>query len=151
MNPPSGSILNAEWVDGRPPLVLSPIVDVVVPVYNEAEGLATGIERLHAYLSAGFPFSWRITIADNASVDGTLAVARELEHRLNGVRVLHLDRKGRGVALRTAWMASDAVVLAYMDVDLSTGLDALLPLVAPLVSGHSAVAIGSRIRAAARA
>ena len=58
------------------------------------------------------------------------------------MRALHLDRKGRGLALKTVWAESDADVVAYMDVDLSTDLDALLPLVAPLVSGHSDLATG---------
>jgi glycosyltransferase involved in cell wall biosynthesis/putative flippase GtrA len=124
-----------------------PTVDVVVPVYNE-EGVLTGsIVRLHRFLSAQFPFSWRITIVDNASTDHTPEIGRELADLLDDVRFVHLDRKGRGLALRTAWTASDAVVVAYTDVDLSTGLDALLPLVAPLVSGHSDVAIGSRLAA----
>ena len=123
----------------------APTLDIVVPVHNEAAGLAASIERLHAYLESGFPFSWRITIVDNASTDRTLDIADALRSRLDRVRVTHLDRKGRGLALRTAWTDSDASVLAYMDVDLSTGLDALLPLVAPLVSGHSDIAIGSRL------
>jgi putative flippase GtrA len=70
----------------------------------------------------------------------------ELDH----VTVLHLDRKGRGRALRAAWTASNADVLCYMDVDLSTDLRALLPLVSPLVCGHSEVAIGSRLAPGAR-
>jgi len=129
--------------------IASPTIDVVVPVHNEGAGLAQSIERLHEYLSAGFPFSWRITIADNASTDATLSIARALSQRLANVRVLHLEQKGRGLALRTAWTHNDAAVVAYMDVDLSTGLDALLPLVAPLVSGHSDIAIGSRLSAGA--
>jgi putative flippase GtrA len=128
---------------GRP--TAPPTVDVVVPVFNEEAVLERSIERLHLYLSTRFPFSWRITIADNASTDGTWRKAENLAAGLPGVRALHLDRKGRGLALRTAWSASDATVVAYMDVDLSTDLDALLPLVAPLVSGHSDVAIGSRL------
>jgi putative flippase GtrA len=123
----------------------SPTVDIVVPVYNEAAILSASIERLHAYLERTFPFGWRITIADNASTDDTLAISEALAARLPGVEVLHLADKGRGRALRAAWSRSDAAVVAYMDVDLSTGLDALLPLVAPLVSGHSDVAIGSRL------
>jgi putative flippase GtrA len=119
-------------------------VDVIVPVHNEASVLADNVERLHGYLSEGFPFSWRITVVDNASTDDTWAIAQQLGETLPGVRALHLDRKGRGLALRTAWQQSDAHVVAYMDVDLSTRLDALLPLVAPLVSGHSDIAIGSR-------
>ncbi len=122
-----------------------PVVDVVIPVHNEECGLAASIERLHAYLADESPFTWAITIADNASIDGTWDVASALAARLRGVRVLHLDEKGRGRAVRRAWSQSDAEVVAYMDVDLSTGLDAFLPLVAPLVSGHSDVAIGSRL------
>ena len=61
------------------------------------------------------------------------------------MRALHLDQKGRGRALRAAWSSSSASVVAYMDVDLATGLDALLPLVAPLLSGHSDLAIGTRL------
>jgi glycosyltransferase involved in cell wall biosynthesis len=126
-------------------VVAPPVVDVVIPVYNEERALEPGIRRLHDYLVGDFPFSWRITIVDNASNDGTWYHAERLARELRGVRAVHLSRKGRGLALRTAWMASDAEVVAYMDVDLSTDLDALLPLVAPLLSGHSDVAIGSRL------
>jgi glycosyltransferase involved in cell wall biosynthesis len=125
-------------------------VEIVVPVYNEAEGLETSIRRLHAYLGERFPFAWRITVADNGSNDGTATVARRLAATLPGVAVVHLDQKGRGRALRAVWSASDADVVAYMDVDLSTDLDALLPLVAPLVSGHSHLAVGSRLAPGAR-
>jgi len=83
-------------------------------------------------------------------VDGTLAIAQGLASELTGVRVIHLDAKGRGRALKAAWLASDAAVVAYMDVDLSTDLKALLPLVAPLVSGHSGLATGSRLARGSR-
>jgi putative flippase GtrA len=125
-------------------------VEIVVPVHNEATGLEASIRRLHAYLVDRFPLSWSITIADNASTDATWDVARALAGRLPGVYALHLDDKGRGRALRAAWLQSLSPVVAYMDVDLSTDLDALLPLVAPLVSGHSDVAIGTRLAADAR-
>ena len=123
----------------------APCAEIVVPVFNEAATLDSSIGTLHAYLTDHFPFSWRITIVDNASTDGTWLQATRLARDTAGVRALHLDRKGRGLALRAAWMASDAAIVAYMDVDLSTDLDALLPLVAPLVSGHSDIAIGSRL------
>ena len=122
-----------------------PVVDVVVPVFNEEEQLAASIRRFRRYLDTRFPLAARITIADNASTDSTWWIAQRLEAELEGVRSMHLDEKGRGRALRAAWSASDAAILAYTDVDLSTDLDALLPLVAPLLSGHSEVAIGSRL------
>lgn len=127
-----------------------PVVDVVIPVYNEERDLGPSVRRLHDHLTNVFRFSSVITIVDNASRDGTLAVAEGLARELVGVRVIHLDRKGRGRALRAAWLRSEAEVVAYMDVDLSTDLKALLPLVAPLISGHSDVAVGSRLARGAR-
>src|ERR1700736_6504250 len=109
-------------------------VEIVVPVYNERRTLEGSIRRLHGFLSSSFPFSWRILIADNASTDGTLAISRRLTYELAGVEVLHLPEKGRGRALRSAWSDSDARVVCYMDVDLSTDLAALLPLIAPVIS-----------------
>ena len=125
-------------------------IDVVVPVFNEQAGLERSIRNLHRYLRSQMPFSWRIVIADNASTDATPALASALARELRGVSVLRLERKGRGLALREAWSRSDARVVCYMDVDLSTDLRALLPLVAPLLSGHSDVAIGSRLARGAR-
>ncbi|WP_238815607.1 bifunctional glycosyltransferase family 2/GtrA family protein [Nocardia brasiliensis] len=128
----------------------TPVLDVVIPVYNEETDLGVCVRRLHAYLREGFPFTARITVADNASTDATLEVARLLADELDGVRVVHLDAKGRGRALRAVWEHSDAQVVAYMDVDLSTDLNALLPLVAPLITGHSDLAIGTRLSASSR-
>lgn len=119
-------------------------VEIVIPVYNEERALAGSIHRLHHFLDSRLPFSWQITIVDNASTDITPEIARTLAAELDRVRVLRLERKGRGRALRAGWSASRARVVAYMDVDLSTDLHALLPLLAPLLSGHSEVAIGSR-------
>jgi putative flippase GtrA len=120
-------------------------VEITVPVYNEERVLATSVRQLHAYLTATFPYRFHITVADNASTDGTWPLARALSAELPEVSAVHLDRKGRGRALRHVWSRSGADVVSYMDVDLSTGLDAFLPLVAPLLSGHSDLAIGSRL------
>lgn len=128
----------------------SPVIDVVLPVFNEQVVLRASVTSLHQYLSDQFPYSWRITIVDNASTDDTWVVAEELSVDLSGVRTIRIDRKGRGLALRTAWDRSDARIVVYMDVDLSTRLNALLPLVAPLITGHSDVAIGSRLAPGAR-
>ncbi|WP_018680773.1 glycosyltransferase [Actinokineospora enzanensis] len=138
---------------GRGPVRTSgpaPVLDVVVPVHNEERDLEPCVRRLHAHLREHFPYRFRITVADNASTDGTWAVAEGLAAELPGVRAVRLALKGRGRALHQTWLGSDAEVLAYMDVDLSTDLNALSPLVAPLISGHSDVAIGSRLARGAR-
>jgi glycosyltransferase involved in cell wall biosynthesis len=120
-------------------------VDIVVPVHNEELILRSSIERLCSYLADTFPFSWRIVIADNASTDATATIAAAIAAGDDRVVHLRLEQKGRGRALRAAWSASEADIVVYTDVDLSTGLTGLLPLVAPLASGHSDLAIGSRL------
>ncbi|MFI5984209.1 glycosyltransferase [Streptomyces sp. NPDC051555] len=132
------------------PVPGAPVLDVVIPVFNEEKDLGPCVRRLHEHLTRTFPYAFRITIADNASTDSTPEVADALARTVAGVRSTRLLEKGRGRALRTVWSASDAPVLAYMDVDLSTDLNALLPLVAPLISGHSDLAIGTRLARSSR-
>ena len=127
----------------------APALDVVIPVHNEEVALAGSVARVHEHLST-LPYSFRITIADNASTDGTALVAHRLSHEYDEVRAVYLAEKGRGRALKQVWSASGSQVLVYMDVDLSTDLNAFLPLVAPLLSGHSDLAIGSRLTRGAR-
>jgi glycosyltransferase involved in cell wall biosynthesis len=125
--------------------IARPAVEIVIPVYNEERTLAASVRKLHRYMRREFTFVFRLTIADNASVDGTLAKAQALAEELSEVEVLHLDQKGRGRALRAAWMSSEAEVVAYMDVDLSTELSALPSLLVPLLQRRADVAIGTRL------
>ncbi|WAJ31724.1 bifunctional glycosyltransferase family 2/GtrA family protein [Arthrobacter sp. FX8] len=125
-------------------------LEIVVPVYNEEAVLERSITRLAEYLTNEMPSTWKITIADNASTDRTPVIAARLSEHMQNVGYRRLEVKGRGYALRDAWSASEAKVLAYLDVDLSTDLAALLPLVAPLLSGHSDISIGTRLGQSAR-
>src|ERR1700678_595032 len=127
-----------------------PQVDVVVPFRNEEGDLAPSTRRRVASLLESFPFTARVTIADNGSTDATWEIAAGLARELAEVRAVQLELPGRGRALRAIWSQSDAEILAYMDVDLSTDLNALLPLVAPLLSGHSDLAIGTRLARGSR-
>ena len=100
-------------------------VEIVIPVHNEQRVLQASIRKLHNYLTKRFTFPFQITIADNASTDATPGLALALARELPEVHVLRLERKGRGYALRAAWSRSEADILAYMDVDLSTDLGGL--------------------------
>lgn len=122
-----------------------PRVDVVIPVYNEEEALPGSIATLYAFLTEHCPYDWRIVIADNASTDSTWAQAQALAARYPRVVPFHLDQKGRGRALRQAWTASDADVVSYMDVDLSTGLDAFMPMIDAILKDGYEIAVGSRL------
>lgn len=149
-NPPHGTALTAvprSPVDTRS---ATPVLDVAIPVFNEEKDLEECLRRVHGYLRDNFPHTFRITVADNASTDATLRIAERIAREIPEVAVVHLDEKGRGNALRKVWLASGSPVLAYMDVDLSTDLAALAPLLAPLISGHSDLAIGTRLTHSSR-
>jgi glycosyltransferase involved in cell wall biosynthesis len=122
-------------------------VDVVVPVYNEERALPPSIRVLRDFLSGpNFPFEWRIVIADNASIDNTPAVGRELADANSGkVEYVRIERKGRGFALKQTWLASPLDIVSYMDVDLSTGLEAFPALVGAIANDGYHLAVGSRL------
>lgn len=119
-------------------------VDVVIPVYNEERVLAQSIATLREFLEGNLPPGWRIVIADNASTDKTWEIAQALSQKHPDVVSLHLDEKGRGQALRRAWLGSSAEIVSYMDVDLSTDLDAFPKLIQAIEEGYH-VAVGSRL------
>lgn len=126
-------------------------VDVVIPVYNEETDLEPSVMTLRQFLLDHVNYDWRIVVADNASSDRTLEIAKELAARHPGqVTYVHLDQKGRGRALRKAWTASDADIVSYMDVDLSTDLSAFPPLIESLIDSQYDVAIGSRLKPGAQ-
>jgi glycosyltransferase involved in cell wall biosynthesis len=125
-------------------------VDVVIPVYNEEADLERSVDALRRFLAKSFPYRWRIVVADNASVDGTLEIAKRLSSQYPEVTYLHLEQKGRGRALRRAWLESEADIVSYMDVDLSTDLEAFPTLIDGLVKEGYHLAIGSRLKKGAK-
>src|SRR5262249_36153754 len=122
-----------------------PAVEIVVPVLDEAATLERNIRRLHGYLTERFPFAARITIADNGSADGTWQIATALASELHGVRAIRLQGGGRGRVRTAVGRGGAARGLAYRAVDPPPAPPALLPLVAPLIAAHSALAIGPRL------
>ena len=124
-------------------------VDIVVPVYNEEKVLAQNIRILHAYLSKASVYDWTIIIADNASIDNTSSVAKNLGHELNRLRYMHINKKGRGLALKRVFCASQADIVSYMDIDLSTNLKYFNLLIDGLTCGFD-VATGSRLLTASQ-
>ncbi len=125
-------------------------VDAVIPVYNEEHVLAQSIATLHAFLTEHLPYDWRILVADNASTDGTLDEARRLKEQYPRLDVIHLDQKGRGRALRKAWLESGADILSYMDVDLSTEIEKYPALIRSIAEEGYDLSTGSRLARGAR-
>jgi len=120
-------------------------IDITIPVLNEERCLGRSVAALASRLDAECPYTWSITVVDNGSTDGTWAIAEAMAAENPRIRAIRLERRGRGRALKEAWSTSDADVVAYMDVDLSTGLESLRGLIDPLVDGTADVSIGSRL------
>jgi glycosyltransferase involved in cell wall biosynthesis len=120
-------------------------VDVVIPVLNEAHVLEKSVQTVVEFLSAHLPYAWQLAIVDNGSTDGTQDVARRICEREPQVRFLHLWQRGRGRALRYAWLQSKADIVCYMDVDLSTDLRHIPELIDAIAQEGYDVAIGSRL------
>ncbi len=127
-----------------------PLVDVTIPVLNEAHVLDRSVRTVRAFCAEHLPYRWRVVVVDNGSTDGTQDVARRLSEEFADVAFHHLRERGRGRALRHAWTRSPADVCAYMDVDLSTELAALPKIVDAILTGGCDVATGSRLQKASR-
>jgi glycosyltransferase involved in cell wall biosynthesis len=122
-------------------------VDVFIPVYNEEDALPQTMPQLREFLAGpDFPYDWRIVITDNASTDATPAVSRKLAEDYPGeIDYVRIERKGRGYALKQVWPASEADIVSYMDVDLSTGIEAFPKLIKAIAEDGYDLAIGSRL------
>ena len=128
----------------KPVSLVSAAVDITIPVYNEEEVLPRTIKALTEYLEDNLPNPWQVTIADNASTDSTQSVSEMLCREYPRVKYLRIPQKGRGRALRIAWLDSQADIVSYMDADLSTDLSHFPQLIQALESG-SHIAVGSRL------
>lgn len=125
-------------------------IDIVIPVLNEAHVLEKSVETVRRFMHERFADQSRVVIVDNGSTDGTDKLAKELSQRYEDVSFVHLIQRGRGRALRSAWMQSQASVVCYMDVDLSTELEALPVMVNAILSKEYDIAVGSRLMRGAK-
>lgn len=126
-------------------------LQVVIPVYNEEDALEDSVKKLREFLSEYMKkYRWEIVVANNASTDKTLEIAKRLSRQYKDVSYVHLDQKGRGRALRKAWTETKADIVSYMDVDLSTDLEAFPVLIEALAFRGYDVATGSRLMSGSR-
>lgn len=125
-------------------------IEITLPVFNEMEQLANNVIRLNERVASLGRHPIDLHIVDNGSDDGTQDIGRRLERELSRVRYTRIENKGRGLALRSAWIQSGAEIVSYMDIDLSANLDCLEPLLTPIISGQVDLMIGSRLLPGAR-
>ncbi|MCZ7637841.1 MAG: glycosyltransferase [Verrucomicrobia bacterium] len=143
---------------------MRPWVNLTLPVFNEVAQLALSTARLMVVLDQLSQWRWELVMADNGSTDGTFAEAQRVARAVDrtgsaarrladtdpapcglSLRTIHLPQPGRGEALKTAWLGTDADVVSYMDIDLSTDLAHLPELIRVILEGEADLAIGSRL------
>lgn len=122
-----------------------PTIDIVIPVLNEETQLASCVHSLFAHLQTVDDYHARIVIADNGSTDKTPEIGRGLAERKKGISYVRYDQPGRGHALTKCWSDSQADLVAYMDVDLSTDLNCLPALLQPLLEDKADISVGTRL------
>tara|TARA_B100000315_G_C14528879_1_gene565179 strand:- start:234 stop:938 length:705 start_codon:yes stop_codon:yes gene_type:complete len=120
-------------------------LDIVFPVFNESKILKKSVETLHTFLSNRISIDWKIVIAENGSTDETLEIARFLSNNYSNVIVRSYEEPGRGRAVKDSWLLSNADLVSYMDVDLSTDLEALIVSLEHMNSDDFDILIGSRL------
>jgi len=119
-------------------------ITVVVPILNEEKVLGRHTREIYDRLETDLRhFDWLLILVDNGSDDGTPAIAERLLSRMPRLRYERLEERGKGRAVRHGWEKYQADVNVFMDADLATDLEALVPLVEKILGGHD-VAIGSR-------
>ena len=120
-------------------------VSVVFPAYNEACKLEEAVRQTKQAMSA-VTSSYELIIAEDGSTDGSAELAGAIAANDPFVRHMHSDtRLGRGKALNRAFKAARGDVIMFMDVDLSTDLSYLKPLISAIRDEHYDIAIGSRL------
>ena len=103
-------------------------IEITIPTYNEGKIIEKNIDKLFNFLDNS-KLDYNVTIANNASKDNTLIIAKKLARKYKKLIVYHTDKPGRGNALKEVWKKSKADILCYMDADLSTDLPHLNSMV----------------------
>ncbi len=116
---------------------------ITLPVFNEEKIIEKNVEIIRNFLIETFHDNTQIIIADNGSTDLTPEKSKKLSEKYSDIRYVYIYEKGRGRALRNALSKSNADVLSYMDIDISTNLEAFPKLIKAIEDGYD-IAIGSR-------
>jgi glycosyltransferase involved in cell wall biosynthesis len=122
-------------------------IDIAIPVYNEEATIDSQIRKLHKVLTAqqNELIQFKILITDNGSTDRTLQIAESLAASMDLVRVISVEQKGVGLALKKAWKDSDADIVGYMDLDLATDVIHLEEVILGFLQDESDVINASRL------
>ena len=127
-------------------------IDIVLPVFNEELSLEEQVHKASVFIREKLSDLGiiRLVVADNGSTDQTADIVRRLAQSNEILRFVQVSRPGVGLALRTAWLQSEADIVGYMDLDLATDLGHLREALEPLTQDIVDVVAGSRLKLGSR-
>ncbi len=117
----------------------SPLLSVVMPVYNERDTIEEIISRVLAV-----PMRVELVVVDDCSTDGTRAQLEELRKRFGFTLLLQTHNQGKGAALRRGFGAVKGDIVAIQDADLEYSPEEFPSLAELIVEGRADVVYGSR-------
>lgn len=100
-------------------------LNILFPVLNEHLRLERGIRRTEEYVQKHVSIPCRLTIVDNGSDDDTPEIGKRLAEEFENVEYVRIEQRGVGIAFRTGVERSQADLIGYMDIDLSTDISNL--------------------------
>jgi len=121
------------------------MINITIPVYNEEKRMGDNVLKLYHYIKSSLKYPFEIIIADNGSTDNTPAIAKQLSYKYPEIKLLHIEQKGKGIAINTSWSRSKADILSFMDVDLSADLKHFQQLIDAILKDGYDITIGSRL------
>lgn len=116
---------------------------VIIPAHNEEPIIVQSVLQLARAFEKDGRFDWTIYVVDNASTDRTSVAVRDIGH--SRIRLLRVDEKGKGIAIRQGFAAAKASILAFTDADLSIEPEELLQAALLVRDGLADIVIGSRL------
>lgn len=120
----------------------TPFLSIIIPAYNEAERLPTALQEACAFIQAQ-PYECELIVAENGSTDTTYEVALGFQSCIPQLKVLHLDERGKGSAVRSGMLAARGDYRFICDADFSMSPDQILKFIPPSLKGAD-IAIATR-------
>ncbi|MGI8467305.1 MAG: dolichyl-phosphate beta-glucosyltransferase [Pyrinomonadaceae bacterium] len=122
------------------------MISIVVPAFNESERLGSSVRKILAYIGQEIPTA-ELIVVDDGSSDETTQVAEKSFAEfpdLNAKIIRYEKNRGKGFAVKTGLLEAAGNIALFSDADLSTPIEELPKLVAPIANGEFDLTFGSR-------
>jgi len=119
-----------------------PYLSVVIPAFNEEARIQRTLEQVVEFLTAG-SYPWEVVVADDGSTDATATLVAEFASSHDNVKLLSLDHRGKGWAVKHGMLGSAGAYRLLCDADLSVPINQVERLLPPQTQDVD-IAVGSR-------